>query len=131
MCTPSIGVTVTIEDLMDDAAQAMNEPQLRAEYLNKTLNIFTNALNAYFDINEFRSSDDEYNWSLEELAKLPITWYGGADLSKLHDLTAGAIYGTYKDVDICITHAFFREQQQLKKVTRMEYHYLVGKRMDG
>ena len=115
MCTPSIGVTVTIEDLMDDAAQAMNEPQLRAEYLNKTLNIFTNALNAYFDINEFRSSDDEYNWSLEELAKLPITWYGGADLSKLHDLTAGAIYGTYKDVDICITHAFFPRTAAIKK----------------
>ena len=75
MCTPSIGVTVTVDELLDDAAQAMNEPQLRAEYLNKTLNIFTNALNAYFDINEFRSSDDEYNWSLEELAKLPITWY--------------------------------------------------------
>ena len=115
MCTPSIGVTVTIEDLMDDAAQAMNEPQLRAEYLNKTLNIFTNALNAYFDINEFRSSDDEYNWSLEELAKLPITWYGGADLSKLHDLTAGAIYGTYRDVDICITHAFFPRTPAIKK----------------
>lgn len=115
MCTPSIGVTVTIEDLMDDAAQAMKEPQLRAEYLNKTLNIFTNALNAYFDINEFRSSDDGYNWSLEELAKLPITWYGGADLSKLHDLTAGAIYGTYKDVDICITHAFFPRAAAIKK----------------
>lgn len=115
MCTPSIGVTVTVEDLMDDAAQAMKEPQLRAEYLNKTLNIFTNALNAYFDINEFRSSDDEYNWSLEELAKLPITWYGGADLSKLHDLTAGAIYGTYKDVDICITHAFFPRAAAIKK----------------
>ena len=115
MCTPSIGVTVTLEDLADDAAQAMNEPQLRAEYLNKTLNIFTNALNAYFDINEFRASDDEYNWSLEELAKLPITWYGGADLSKLHDLTAGALYGTYKDVDICITHAFFPRMAAIKK----------------
>lgn len=115
MCTPSIGVTVTLSELLDDAAQAMNEPQLRAEYLNKTLNIFTNALNAYFDINEFRSSDDEYNWSLEELAKLPITWYGGADLSKLHDLTAGAIYGTYKDVDICITHAFFPRAAAIKK----------------
>ena len=115
MCTPSIGVTVTVDELLDDAAQAMNEPQLRAEYLNKTLNIFTNALNAYFDINEFRSSDDEYNWSLEELAKLPITWYGGADLSKLHDLTAGAIYGTYKDVDICITHAFFPRAAAIKK----------------
>ena len=115
MCTPSIGVTVTVDELMDDAAQAMNEPQLRAEYLNKTLNIFTNALNAYFDINEFRASDDEYNWTLEELAKLPITWYGGADLSKLHDLTAGAIYGTYKDVDICITHAFFPRMAAIKK----------------
>ena len=115
MCTPSIGVTVTLEDLMDDAAQAMNEPQLRMEYLNKTLNIFTNALNAYFDINEFRTSDDEYNWSLEELAKLPVTWYGGADLSKLHDLTAGALYGTYKDVDICITHAFFPRMVAIKK----------------
>lgn len=115
MCTPSIGVTVTVDELMDDAAQAMNEPQLRAEYLNKTLNIFTNALNAYFDINEFRASDDEYNWTLEELAKLPITWYGGADLSKLHDLTAGAIYGTYKDVDICITHAFFPRAAAIKK----------------
>lgn len=115
MCTPSIGVTVTVDELMDDAAQAMNEPQLRAEYLNKTLNIFTNALNAYFDINEFRTSDDSYNWTLEELAKLPITWYGGADLSKLHDLTAGAIYGTYKDVDICITHAFFPRAAAIKK----------------
>lgn len=115
MCTPSIGVTVTVDELLDDAAQAMNEPQLRAEYLNKTLNIFTNALNAYFDINEFRSSDDEYNWTLEELAKLPITWYGGADLSKLHDLTAGAIYGTYKDVNICITHAFFPRAAAIKK----------------
>lgn len=107
MCTPSIDVTVTLEELLDDAAQAMNEPQLRSEFLNKTLNIFTNALNAYFDINEFRASDNQYDWSLKELSKLPINWYGGADLSKLHDLTAGALYGNYKGVDICITHAFF------------------------
>ena len=104
MCTPSIGITVT---LMDDAAQAMNEPQLRSEYINKTLNVFTNELRAYFDIDEFVNSDKEYNWTLEELAKLPIKWYGGADLSKMHDLTAAALYGNYKGVDICIVHAFF------------------------
>jgi phage terminase large subunit-like protein len=115
MCTPSIGATVTLEDLLDDASQAMNEPQLRSEYLNKTLNIFTNALNAYFNIDEFRSSDSQYKWTVEELAKLPITWYGGADLSKLHDLTAGALYGTYKGVDICITHAFFPRVTAVKK----------------
>ena len=107
MCTPSIGVTVTMEELLADAAQAINEPQLRTEYLNKTLNVFTNALRAYFDINEFINSDKEYDWTLKELAKLPINWYGGGDLSKMHDLTAGALYGTYKDVDICISHAFF------------------------
>lgn len=115
MCTPSIGITVTLDDLMDDAMQAMNEPQLRSEYMNKTLNIFTNALNAYFDINEFRASDDQYHWTLEELTRLPINWYGGADLSKLHDLTAGALYGVYKDVDICITHAFFPRVAAVEK----------------
>lgn len=107
MCTPSIGLTVTLEELMDDATQARNEPQLRSEFFNKTLNVFTNAMNAYFKVQEFQSSDKEHNWTLQELAKLPIQWYGGADLSKLHDLTAGSLYGTYKDVDICITHAFF------------------------
>ena len=120
MCTPSIGVTVTLEDLLDDAAQAMNEPQLRSEYLNKTLNVFTNDLKAYFDIDEFRASDTKYNWTLEELAKLPIVWYGGADLSKLHGLTAGALYGTYKQangeqVDTCITHAFFPRAAAVRK----------------
>ena len=107
MCTPSIGIKVTLEELMDDAAQAMNEPQLRSEYINKTLNVFTNELRAYFDIDEFVNSDKEYNWTLEELAKLPIKWYGGADLSKMHDLTAAALYGNHKGVDICIVHAFF------------------------
>lgn len=107
MCTPSIGVTATLRELMNDAAQAMNEPQLRMEFLNKTLNIFTNALRAYFNINEFIASDSRYEWTLDELAKLPVKWYGGADLSKMHDLTAACIYGNYNGIDICITHAFF------------------------
>lgn len=107
MCTPSIGTTVTLDELLNDAHQAMNEPQLRTEFLNKTLNVFTNEMRAYFDINEFINSDAEYSWTLEQLAKLPINWYGGADLSKMHDLTAGALYGNYQGIDICITHAFF------------------------
>src|SRR5690554_5107744 len=111
MANPSCGVSVDIEDLKRDAELAMNDPQTRNEFLNKTLNIFTASMNAYFDINEFKNSDKQYNWTLEELAKLPINWYGGADLSKLHDLTASALYGKYKhkgkEIDIIITHAFF------------------------
>jgi len=33
--------------------------------------------------------------------------YGGGNLAKFHDLCATALYGTYGDVDIVITHAFF------------------------
>lgn len=112
MANPSLGVSVSLDDLMRDAELAMNDPQTRGEFLNKTLNIFTNSLKAYFDINEFKHSNAQYQWTLEELVKLPITWYGGADLSKLHDMTASALYGRYtmkngKEVDIVISHAFF------------------------
>ncbi|MFV0527753.1 MAG: terminase large subunit [Lachnospiraceae bacterium] len=111
MANPSVGVSVSIEDLVRDAQLAMNDPQTRGEFFNKTLNIFTASMKAYFDINVFKSSNNQYSWTLEELVKMPIKWYGGADLSKLHDLTAAALYGTYKfkgkEIDICITHAFF------------------------
>lgn len=111
MANPSCGVSVSIDDLIRDAELAMNDPQTRGEFLNKTLNIFTSSLKAYFDINEFKNSDRKYNWTLEELARMKISWYGGADLSKLHDLTAAALYGSYthegKVIDIVITHAFF------------------------
>lgn len=104
---PSYGVTIRPEDIMNDALQAQNDPQQRKDFLAKSLNIYTAAMNAYFDIHEFRLSDRKYNWTLEELAKLPINWYGGADLAKLHDLTAAALYGEYNDVAIIITHAWF------------------------
>lgn len=104
---PSVGYTVSLDDLIGDSYQARNDPQQRKDFLAKSLNIFTSSQNAYFDINEFSESDSLYNYSLDDLAKLPINWYGGADLSKLHDLTASCLYGNYKDVDICITHAFF------------------------
>jgi phage terminase large subunit-like protein len=107
MANPSYGVTIRPQELMNDALQAQNEPQQRKDFFAKSLNVYTNALKAYFDIEEFRRSDAKYNWTIDQLAKLPIQWFGGADLSKLHDLTAAALFGNYKGVDIIITHAFF------------------------
>lgn len=107
MANPSYGVTIRPEDIANDAWQAQNDPQQRKDFLAKSLNVYTNSLKAYFDIEEFRRSDGKYDWTLEELAKLPVKWYGGADLSKLHDLTAAALMGNYKGVDIIISHAFF------------------------
>lgn len=111
----SYGVTVSPEELMNDALQAQNDPQKRKEFFAKSLNIYTSAVKAYFDIEEFRRSDKKYKWKLEELAKLPIRWYGGADLSRVFDLTAAALVGEYKDVLIIITHGFFPIAQAYRK----------------
>lgn len=107
MANPAYGVSIRPEEILNDSLQALNDPQQRKDFFAKSLNVYTNAMRAYFDIDEFRKSDGAYRWTLEELAKLPVNWYGGADLSKLHDLTAAALFGRYKDVDIIITHAFF------------------------
>lgn len=104
---PSYGITIRPEDMANDAQQALNDPQQRKDFLSRSLNVYTSAMKSYFNLDEFKASDAEYCWTIEELAKLPITWYGGADLSKMHDLTAAALYGNYNGVDICITHAFF------------------------
>lgn len=107
MANPAYGVSIRPEEILNDSLQAQNDPQQRKDFFAKSLNVYTNAMRAYFNVDEFRASDNEYHWTLEELAKLPIDWYGGADLSKLHDLTAAALFGHYKGVDIVITHAFF------------------------
>jgi phage terminase large subunit-like protein len=116
---PNYNVSVSGQELLNDALQAQNDPQQRKSFLAKSLNVYTSSMSSYFNIDEFRTSDKKYNWTIDELAKMPIEWYGGADLSKLWDLTAAALYGTYKDgeneVDIAITHSFFPITQAYKK----------------
>lgn len=115
---PSVGVSVSLEDLRRDAEMALNDPQTRLEFFNKTLNVFTASSKSYFDIEDFKASDRTYDWSLKDLAGMGIKWYGGADLSKLHDLTAAALYGRKGDVDIVITHAFFPRQAAHEKADK-------------
>ena len=116
---PSYGVTIRPADIMNDAQQAADDPQQRKDFLAKSLNIFTAQQRAYFQIATFRWSNQvagerlgiDPDWSLDEkitrILELPVKWYGGADLSKLHDLTAAALHGTWEDIDICLPHAWF------------------------
>lgn len=126
----SYGVTVSPEDLLADALQAQNDPQQRKDFLSRSLNIYTTAVKAYFDINEFRRSDTKYSWTLAELARLPVQWFGGADLSRMHDLTAAALVGEYQGVLIIITHAFFPVSQAARKAEEDKIP-LYGWRDDG
>ncbi len=114
---PNYGVTISPEEILSESIQAQNDPQKRKEFLAKSLNIYTSALRSWFDIDEFKASDKKYKWSLEELARLPVEWYGGADLSRMYDLTAAALFGHYakEDVDIIISHGFFPITQAAAK----------------
>ncbi len=119
MANPSYGVTIRPADMMNDAMQALNDPQQRKNFLARSLNVFTSSMKAYFDLKEFQASDaacakalgiSDRATTVEKIAailKLGVKWYGGADLSKLYDLTASALYGTYKDIDIIIPHCWF------------------------
>ena len=127
---PSYGVTIRPADIAQDAAQAQNDPQQRKDFLSRSLNIYTSAMQAYFDLAEFKASDAKYNWTLEQLARLPVDWYGGADLSRVYDLTAAALYGNYQGTDICITHAFFPVTEAARKADEDNIP-LFGWRDDG
>lgn len=107
MANPNYGVTIRPADMLSDSIEAQDDPQQRKDFFAKSLNIYTSSVDAYFDINIFKESDSQYKWTLKQLANMPIVWFGGADLSKMHDLTAVALHGQYKDIDVSITHAFF------------------------
>lgn len=111
MANPAYGYSIRPEDILNDAIQAQNDPQQRKDFFAKSLNVFTTKVDTYFDMQKVQQSDEAYDWTIEELAKLPITWYGGADLSKMYDLTGVSLHGKYKDVDICISHAFMPVMQ--------------------
>lgn len=115
MANPGYGVTIRPNEILNDSLQAQNDPQQRKDFFAKSLNVFTSSMKAWFEIEEFRRSDSQYTWTLEELSKLPIRWYGGADLSRTYDLTATCLYGQYQGVDIVITHAFFPVTQAVAK----------------
>lgn len=112
---PNYNVTIRPEEILNASLQAQNDPLKRKDFLSRRLNIYTTSMRSWFDIEEFKASDTQYNWTIQELAKLNIDWYGGADLSRMSDLTAVCLYGNYQGVDIAITHAFFPITQAAAK----------------
>ena len=114
---PNYGVTIRADDILQESLQAQNDPVQRKDFLSRSLNIYTSSMRSWFDLEEFKASDRKYDWTLDQLVKLPIDWYGGADLSRMYDLTAAALFGHYdqEDVDIVITHGFFPVTQAARK----------------
>lgn len=92
-CNPAYGITIRPADMIAAAEQAAHNPATRKEFFTRSLNRFVGSFKAWFDIEEFRRSDERYHWTQAELAGLVKSWFGGADLSKLHDLTAACLAG--------------------------------------
>ena len=128
---PNYRVTIRPEDILNASLQALNDPQSRKDFLSRQGNVFTAAVKAWFNVEEFRRSNKKAgaalgidpDWKLEKklqfLAKLPgVQWYGGADLSKLYDLTAAVLHGCYKGIDIVIPHCWFPITEASRKADR-------------
>lgn len=129
-CNPNWNVSVRPSEILAAAYKAQNDPNTRADFLAKRCNVYTSAIKSYFDTDAFRRSDALYSWTLADLAALPIKWYGGADLSMMHDLTGACIYGTYDDIDIAIVHNWIPRTQVEKKTERQNIPAL-GWEQDG
>ena len=140
---PSWGVTIRPGDMAASALQAKNDPQMRKEFLTRSLNVFVSSYKAWFDVEEFRRSDARYDFTQAQLARLVPAWYGGADLSKLHDLTAAAIVGEIpaaraasaawtppEDVLCIVPHCWFPVVAAAEKADK-DHIPLFGWRDDG
>lgn len=90
---PNWNVTIRPADMEAAAMQAQNDPQMRKEFLTRSLNVFVSSFRAWFNVDEFIRSDAHYDFSQAQLAKKVAKWYGGTDLSKLHDLTTACLVG--------------------------------------
>ena len=117
---PAYNITIRPSDMIAAAERAKAQPMTRKEFLTRSLNRFVSSFKAWFDVEEFRRSDRHYDWTQAELPKLVRNWYGGADLSKLHDLTAVCLAGEVpaakaatkdwtppEDVLVLIPHCYF------------------------
>ena len=141
---PAYEITIRRSDMIATAEQAVHNAQLRKEFFTRSLNRFVSSFKAWFDLEEFRSSDERYNFTPEELRKLVRSWYGGADLSKLHDLTAACLVGEIpagkitfpdgshpsEDVLVIIPHAWFPRIAAAEKADQDQIP-LFGWRDDG
>lgn len=140
---PNWGVTIRPSDMEASALQSRNDPQMRKEFMTRSLNVFVASFRAWFDLDEFARSDNQYHFTQPQLAKLVKAWYGGADLSKLHDLTAACLVGEIpaaaalvngqkpaEDVLVIIPHCWFPVTAAAEKADKDQIP-LFGWKDDG
>ena len=85
---PAIGQLLDLDQLRSDWERAKQIPQERNDFINKQLNIFTNAGEAAFlDYDVIKRNED----TIDESELLGRVCYGGFDLSNSEDFTSAAL----------------------------------------
>ncbi len=140
---PAYGITIRPDDMIAAAEQAEAQPRLRKEFFTRSLNRFVSSYRAWFDVEEFRRSDRRYDFTEAQLRTLVTAWFGGADLSKLHDLTAACLAGEIpakkaavgdweppEDVLVLVPHCWFPQIAASEKADQDQIP-LFGWQEDG
>lgn len=128
---PNYGVSIDPEAMMKEARDALENPLAKANFIAKSLNCYVQGASNYFDVDEIIKSDAENNYSLKDLLKKKLVWYGGADLSKFHDLTAAALVAKDGDKLIVYSHGFFPLERALAKQSGKNAVPMFGWGQDG
>jgi phage terminase large subunit-like protein len=116
---PSYNVTISSADMLQKAYNVVDNPDQKLLFMAKELNIFPKMRsNTYFDMEVFINSDSSYDFSLEQLQEARLTWYGGVDLSRRHDLSALCVVTRYKGVLVIVPQAFTPITMTAEKVQK-------------
>ena len=88
---PNLGVSVSIEDMRDEARGALHTPAARTEFLRKRANVWTSTAKAWLALEQW---DACYSDTVSLDALRGEYCYVGVDLSKSDDFTAAvAVFG--------------------------------------
>ena len=108
---PSLGVTLSLDDLRDKAARAETLPAARANFLTKHLDLWLSSNSAWIDISQFDSCQDPA-LTLEDFQGLPC-WIG-VDLATRVDIASIAILARREDGKWLLTSRHFAPEAAAK-----------------
>lgn len=91
---PNLGVSVSLDDLRDQARKAKEMPSAKIEFLIKRLNVWVYGESTWMNMEKWnKCRDQSFNepacWDKNQTSELDgLTCYGGIDLASIEDLTA-------------------------------------------
>jgi len=111
---PNYGVSVLADSFINDFTEAKNDPSFENEFKRLHLNIQTEQLDSWLQMDEWNACTKTY----EEKDLLKKWFYGGLDIADINDLTAYAKY--FPEIHALKVDFFIPEERVRLKIKQFE-----------